>query len=391
MTTYYGDIHSGCSISGSFTTVASTGAPTALTGAPAPFLVAYVLKPGDATGFLCTTSGLTFALSCGGISGFHTWSANTNAAPTTYACGRDVQLVLIGGTVGGTCVSGYVVASWSMNARSHLRPTIHGRTLDVTSTGAAGIDWANVENPTTAVALTCTTLYSAVKIVDRPIVDASSVVASVSGNVSGSVGSISGVTFPTNFGATHILSSGEVGINWARVANCGTVQAMVCTSTYRVNQVTDPSNIGSGSAPTASEIADEVQTRNVGVNWANVSNCGTVQNMTCTSVFSTRSVENAVPAVTAGVTVTTNNDKGGYALSVAGINCVTSALISEPEGVPSWPMSVCTALGILAALATNCLTMTSVRQSLCDRAGTRTIGSANITCTSEIVHRGSFS
>lgn len=37
-----------------------------------------------------------------------------------------------------------------------LLPTVAGRTLDVTATGAAGIDWGNVENPTTAVDLSGT-------------------------------------------------------------------------------------------------------------------------------------------------------------------------------------------------------------------------------------------
>jgi hypothetical protein len=37
-----------------------------------------------------------------------------------------------------------------------LLPTVAGRTLDVTATGAAGIDWGNVENPTTALDLSGT-------------------------------------------------------------------------------------------------------------------------------------------------------------------------------------------------------------------------------------------
>lgn len=37
-----------------------------------------------------------------------------------------------------------------------LRPTVEGRTLDVTATGAAGIDWANIENKTTVNQLTNT-------------------------------------------------------------------------------------------------------------------------------------------------------------------------------------------------------------------------------------------
>lgn len=40
---------------------------------------------------------------------------------------------------------------------TRLAPTSAGRTLDVTATGAAGIDWANVENPTSTVAFTNST------------------------------------------------------------------------------------------------------------------------------------------------------------------------------------------------------------------------------------------
>lgn len=41
---------------------------------------------------------------------------------------------------------------------TRLAPTVSLRTLDVTATGAAGIDLANVENPTTTLALTGTTV-----------------------------------------------------------------------------------------------------------------------------------------------------------------------------------------------------------------------------------------
>lgn len=44
------------------------------------------------------------------------------------------------------------------SGQTPLQPTVADRTLDVTATGAAGIDWGNVENPTTTVALTGTTV-----------------------------------------------------------------------------------------------------------------------------------------------------------------------------------------------------------------------------------------
>ena len=42
-----------------------------------------------------------------------------------------------------------------------LRPTIAGRTLDVSSTGEAGMDWANIGSPTTTVNLSGTTVKTA--------------------------------------------------------------------------------------------------------------------------------------------------------------------------------------------------------------------------------------
>ena len=48
-------------------------------------------------------------------------------------------------------------ALFADTAPGYLQPTTAGRTLDVTATGAAGIDWGNVENPTTANNLSGTT------------------------------------------------------------------------------------------------------------------------------------------------------------------------------------------------------------------------------------------
>lgn len=158
---YLGDFFSGCTVAGSFTTVTTTGAPTVLTGtAGSVCIVAYKLLPADATGLTCSTAGITLATNCLGVTGLNTFAVNTNSDLTFYSCGREFVLILQGGTVGGTCVSGYTVAQFSLDHRSGLRPTVHGRTLDVSSGGEAGVDWANVGSPTTAVGLSCTTLFS---------------------------------------------------------------------------------------------------------------------------------------------------------------------------------------------------------------------------------------
>ena len=74
-------------------------------------------------------------------------------------------------------------AIYAASAPGYLQPTTAGRTLDVSAGGEAGIDWANVGSPTTALNLSGTNI------------DVDQVVASVSGavgSVTGAVGSVTG-------------------------------------------------------------------------------------------------------------------------------------------------------------------------------------------------------
>ena len=73
-----------------------------------------------------------------------------------------------------------------------LKPTTAGRTLDVTATGGAGIDWGNVENPTTAVNLSATNI------------DTDQVVASVTGAVGSVTGAVGSVTAQVSADVTAI-------------------------------------------------------------------------------------------------------------------------------------------------------------------------------------------
>jgi hypothetical protein len=80
-----------------------------------------------------------------------------------------------------------------------LTPTTAGRTLDVSATGEAGVDWGNVGSPTTAVNLSATNI------------DVDQVVASVSGavgSVTGAVGSVAagGIT-AASFAADAITAA----------------------------------------------------------------------------------------------------------------------------------------------------------------------------------------
>jgi hypothetical protein len=187
----YGDIRVGDTLDVFFTTVASTGAPTQLAGSPA--VAAYV---GNSTTEI--TAGLTLTVDFDSRTGLnHVRIVATSG--NGFSAGSNVRLVLTAGTVGGTSVVGYVVAAFSIEARSALMPTTAGRLLDVSAGGEAGLDWANIGSPTTAVNLSGTNI------------DVDQVVASVSGavaTVTGAVGSVaSGGITAASFGANAITAA----------------------------------------------------------------------------------------------------------------------------------------------------------------------------------------
>lgn len=162
------------------------------------------------------TAGITLTYTGGfdGVAGL----CNVRVAATSgngYASGSNYALVISAGTVGGVSVVGEVVGEFSIEAQSPLRPTTAGLTLDVSATGEAGVDWANVGGKTTTNALTNTTIATTQQvdvntIKTNPVVNGGTVtfpsnatlasttnisagtIATVSGNVVGSVGSVAG-------------------------------------------------------------------------------------------------------------------------------------------------------------------------------------------------------
>lgn len=153
---YMGDFKVAAVIDKKFTTRSfTTGAPTTLAGTPA----ISIYKDNDTTQ---TTTGITLTVDFDGVTGLHNIHVDTSNA--FYAAGSNFQMVITTGTVGGVSVVGEVVGSFSIEATSALRPTVAGRTLDVSATGEAGIDFANIGAPTTVVNLSGTTIKTATDI-----------------------------------------------------------------------------------------------------------------------------------------------------------------------------------------------------------------------------------
>lgn len=104
-----------------------------------------------------STAGITDTRTFDSVTGRHMIKLDTSADGTFYAAGHEFSVVLTGAVIDGQTVN-TVLAHFSIQNRSALRPTTAGRTLDVSSTGEAGIDLANVGSPTTTLNLSGVTI-----------------------------------------------------------------------------------------------------------------------------------------------------------------------------------------------------------------------------------------
>ena len=134
---------------------------------------------GNVSGSVGSIFGVTFP------SNFASMSIDSGGRVLLQPTQTGVTIPTVTSLTNSVTVGGYAAG------QAPLQPTIAGRTLDVTATGAAGIDWSNVENQGAVVQLTNTLIDQA-------------------GSVSGPVGEITGVTFPTHFDNLAIAPNGHV-------------------------------------------------------------------------------------------------------------------------------------------------------------------------------------
>lgn len=386
---WLGDVYSGCTIVDSFTTVNTSGVPTAISGTAGgqgPGNCFIVVWKGNT--FTCSTAGVTQAFDCKGATGWNAFSINTNAdAGVFYSCGSDYLVVLHGGTVSSNCISYYVLGSFSLKNRAGLNPTVHGRALDVSTGGEAGLDWANIGSPQTVQLLGCTSTFQ-VQSVCNAVTATATVDFTAQQNIActvwnqvqsaydtcGSFGvlldaSITSRLAPTTAGRTlDVSAGGEAGIDWANVGSPQTVQRLGCTSFYDVMSVCNTVAVSTGSITTVT---------------------GNVNG-------SVGSVTGAVGSVTGNVggsvaSLTTNNDKTGYRLSAAGLADFMDCILTEPSGVFAWAgATLRNIVPWLGAVTSNQIQQSASQQGLCDRAATVRIAKSEVSCSAGVVTRGSF-
>lgn len=110
--TNLGDIKLGSTVDLKFTTATTTGAPTTLSGSPA---VAVYVDNGTTE----ITAGVTLTVDFDSRTGLNNVRLVLTSA-NGYTRGTNCQVVITAGTVGGTSVVGYVVGSFSIDARSPM-------------------------------------------------------------------------------------------------------------------------------------------------------------------------------------------------------------------------------------------------------------------------------
>lgn len=240
---YLGDIRLGDTIDCKFvTTAAATGAPTTLSGTPV--ISAYV---GNSTTQI--TAGITLTVDFDSVTGLNNVRVVASSG-NGFATATNVQLVITTGTVGGTSAVGYVVGVFSIEARSALMPTTATRTLDVSATGEAGIDWSNIGSPTAAVNLSATNF------------DVDQVIASVSG----AVGSVTGLTAAnldvavSTRMATYTQPTGFLAATFpTTVASTTNITAGTITTATNVTTVNGLAANVITAAATAADFTTEIQ------------------------------------------------------------------------------------------------------------------------------------
>lgn len=220
-----GDYDTSTVIYGKFTTYQpSTGAPFTLAGTPA----ISVYKDNSTTE---STSGVTLTADFDSRTGLNHFAIDTSSDLTFYAAGSNFDIVITAGTVDSVSSVGGAVASFTLRKSASLKPTVAGRTLDVSTGGEAGVDWANVGSPTTTNALTNTTISTSQVV--------ASVTAAVTANTTQFAGqtitAASGVTIPSVIASPTNITAGTI----ANVTNPVSVTGFTPSDVTAIKAKTD--------------------------------------------------------------------------------------------------------------------------------------------------------
>lgn len=233
---------------------------------------------------------------------------------------------------------------WKAMRDTAVQATVNTRTLDVSATGEAGIDWANIGSPTTAQNLSGTNIDP-----DQVVASVSGAVGSVTGNVGGSVASVAtggitaasiadnaidtatfaaGTTIPrvtlADTVTTYTGNTPQTGDSFARIGATGSGLTTLATAANLATAVgfidTEVASILSDTNAILIDTA-EIGTAGAGLTNINLPNqtMDIVGNITGNLSGSVGSVSGAVGSVTGAVGSVTGNVGGNVVGTVASV------------------------------------------------------------------------
>ena len=350
---YLGDFALGSTVYAKFTTIDSTGLPITVGGT-----LAAAAYPNDSTTQI--TAGITATEDFDAVTGLHHLSIVATSG-NGYATATDYTLSVATGTVSSISIVGYVIHSFSIENRGLLRPTVAGRTLDVTAAGEAGIDWANIGSPTTAQNLSATNI------------DVDQIVASVSGavgSVTGAVGSVTGLTNATI--ADAVLDEDMTAHQTLGTLGQAIGDPVADTTTIYQSVVTD----AAGTNIAADIIVIESQTDDIGVAGAGLTainlpdqTMNITGNITGNLSGSVGSVTGAVGSVTgltaANLDATVSSRATPAQVNAEVVDGLATDTYAEPgQEAPAATNTIAAKLGYLFKAWRNRSTQTSTQYSL---------------------------
>lgn len=195
MADYLGDFTIGKTVQHKFMTVNASGVPTTLGNSPTLLVYANASVSGVA-------SGTTLTVDFDANTGLNHVSFLATSSVTGVTSGAEYQIVIATGSVSGVSMKGWPICDFSLMNRSAVRPTVADRSLDVSSTGEAGVDWANVGGQGTTVALTATTLFTTTNVTNTVPANVTAYSTAIAANVTAA---------STNIGAVITASSINIG------------------------------------------------------------------------------------------------------------------------------------------------------------------------------------
>lgn len=308
-----------------------------------------LLSSGTGTGQLDFTSGVVKANAT-------QWLGGTIPAVNVTGVPKVDVLDWLGTTVSTPTVAGVPnvnAKTWNdlTTVALPLIPTTAGRTLDVSATGEAGIDWANVGSPTTTLALTGTTIAATQKVdVDtiktNPVVNGGTITFPTTATLA-STTNITAGTMTTTTNLTNAPTNGDFTAVMKTSLNAAT--PVVTLAAAAVQAIWDAltsalTTVGSIGKLLVTDIDATISSR-------------------------TKPADTQAAVTLVATTTAVTNDVGITQAAADKVFSASGAAMAELSGVPSATPSPRNAMMLIFMTLRNKLTTTSSVKSIFNDAG----------------------